>query len=177
MRSHSIHIPFPQKCIDQFHVSKTDQIAKFGNSLIRPLQKDTFWFACRLDCKVLSFQITQFMNVTVLIYSNHLAACYVWSGPTIIVKSSFHGKTSHDTINFSTFYQLFFLFPIDLNDLRPIPHSSKCFRRQFNIYTCRDTILIQEIIRRIIVTSNFYNRFFCCVRHFICLITSCQSCH
>ena len=65
MRSHSIHIPFPQKCIDQFHVSKTDQIAKFWNSLIRPLQKDTFWFACRLDCKVLSFQITQFMNVTV----------------------------------------------------------------------------------------------------------------
>ena len=90
MHSHSIHIPFCQKCIDQFPVSKTNQIAKFWNSLICPLQKDTFRFGCRLDCKILSFQITQFMNVTVLIYSNHLTACYVWSGPTIIVKSSFH---------------------------------------------------------------------------------------
>ena len=29
MHSHSIHIPFCQKCIDQFPVSKTNQIAKF----------------------------------------------------------------------------------------------------------------------------------------------------
>ena len=75
MRGSCIHISFPQKRIDQFPVSKTDQIAKFGNPFIRPLQKDAFRFGCGLDGKVLSLQVTQLINITVLIYGYYLAAC------------------------------------------------------------------------------------------------------
>ena len=68
MCGNCIYISFSQKRIDQFSVAKADQIPQFWDSLIRPLQKDTFRFGCGLDGKILSFQITQFIDVTALIY-------------------------------------------------------------------------------------------------------------
>ena len=48
---------------------KTDQISQFGNSLIRPVQKNAFRFGCGLDSKVLSLQVIQAVDIAVLIYS------------------------------------------------------------------------------------------------------------
>ena len=59
-----IYIPFSQKCIDQFPVSKADQISQLWDSLIRPVQKDAFRFGCGLDSQVLSRQVTQFIDIT-----------------------------------------------------------------------------------------------------------------
>ena len=62
-----IYISFPKKCIDQLPVSQTDQIAQLWDSLIRPVQKDAFRFGCGLNSQVLSRQVTQFIEITVLI--------------------------------------------------------------------------------------------------------------
>ena len=61
----------------------------------------------------------------------------------VIVKTSFHRKTAHDTINLAALHQFFFLLPVDLDNLHLISHSFECFRSQFYINSCRYTILIQ----------------------------------
>ena len=45
----------------------------------------------------------------------------------VIVKTSFHRKTTHDTIDLSTLYQFFFLLPVDLDDIHLISHSFESF--------------------------------------------------
>ena len=67
MYCNCIYISFSQKCIDQLPVSQADQIAQLWDSLIRPVQKDAFRFGCGLDSEVLSLQVTQFIDITVLI--------------------------------------------------------------------------------------------------------------
>ena len=142
MCGYCIHISFSQKRIDQFPVSKTDQIFQFWNSLIRPVQKDAFWFGCRLDSQILSLQITQFIDITARIYSNHLTTCNVWSCPAVIIKAPLHGKATHDTVNLPTLYQFFFLFPVNLDNIHLIPHSFESFCSKFYIYSRRYTIFI-----------------------------------
>ena len=44
------------KRIDQFPVSKTDQISQFGDPLIRPVQKGALRLGCGLDSQVLSLK-------------------------------------------------------------------------------------------------------------------------
>ena len=170
-----IYISFPKKRIDQLPVSQTDQIAQFGDSFICPVQKDAFRFGCGLNSQVLSLQVTQFIDITVLIYSDHLTACYVWSCPAVIVKAPFHGKTAHNTVNFSALYQLFFLLPVDLDNVHLIPHSFECFRSQFYINPRRYTILIQIIIWWIVVTAQGNNRLFGFFFRVVCVFTPCQG--
>ena len=175
MCGNRIYISFPQKGIDQLPVCKTNQISQFWDSFICPVQKDAFRFGCGLDCKVFSFQITQFINITVLIYSDHLTACYVWSCPSVIVKAPFHGKTAHNTVNLSALYQFLFLLPVDLDNVHLISHSFECFRSQFYINPRRYTILIQIIIWWIVVAPQRDDRLFCfCFTH-ICMFTPCQG--
>ena len=175
MCGNCIHISFSQKGIDQFPVSKTDQISQFGDSLIRPVQKDTFRFGCGLDSQVLSRQVAQFIDITVLIYSDHLTACYVRPCPAVIVKAPFHRKTSHDTVNLSALHQFFFLLPVDLDNLHLISHSFECFRSQFYIYSRRYPILIQIIVWWIVVTAEGNNRLFRFFFSVICIFTPCQG--
>ena len=158
MCSHCIYISFPKKCIDQLPVSETDQISQFRDPLICPVQKNAFRLGCRLDCKILSLQVTQFINVTARIYSNHLTACYVRSGPAVIVKTSLHGKAAHNTVNLPALHQFLFLFPVDLDNLHLVPHSLEGFGRQLYIDSCRNTIFIQIVVWRIAVAAERDNR-------------------
>ena len=170
-----IYISFRKKRIDQLSVSKADQIFQFGNSLIRPVQKDAFRFGCRLDGKILSLQITQFIDITTRIYSNHLAACYVWSCPAVIIKTPFHGKAAHDTVNFSALHQFFFLLPVNLDNIHLISHSFESFRGQFYIDSCRDSIFIQIIIWWIVVAAERDDRLFGFFFTATVIFASCQS--
>ena len=175
MCSNCVHISFSQKSIDQFPVPKTDQISQFGDSLIRPVQKDAFRFGCGLNSQVLSPQVTQFINITILIHSDHLTACYVWSCSSVIVKAPFHGKTSHDAVNLSALYQFLFLLPVDLDNVHLISHSFECFRSQFYINSCRYTILIQIIVWWIAVAAEGNNRLFGFFFRVICVFAPCQG--
>ena len=175
MCSNCIYISLSQKRIDQFSVSQTDQISQFGDSLIRPLQKDTFRFGCGLNSQILSLQVTQFIDITVLIYSDHLTACYVWSCPAVIVKAPFHGKAAHDTVNLSALHQFFFLLPVDPDNVHLIAHSVKSFCSKFNIYPRRYTILIQIIVWGIAVAAEGNNRLFGFFFRVIFVFTPCQG--
>ena len=175
MCGNCIYISFRKKRIDQLSVSKADQIFQFGNSLIRPAQKDAFRFGCRLDGKILSLQITQFIDITTRIYSNHLAACYVWSCPAVIIKTPFHGKAAHDTINFSALHQFFFLLPVNLDNVHLISHSFESFCSQFYIYTRRYTILIQIIVWWIVIAAERDDRLFGFFFTAVCVFTPCQG--
>ena len=172
MCSNCIHISFSQKRIDQFSVSKTDQISKLWNSLICPAQKHTLRFGCRLYSQILSLQIAQLINITILIYSNYLTACYVRSCPAVIFKTPLHGKAAHDTVNLSALHQFFFLFPVDLDNIHLISHSVKGFCSKFNIDSCRHTILIQIIVRGIAVTAERDDGFFRFIVTVICVFAS-----
>ena len=175
MCGNCIYISFPQKCIDQFPVSQADQISQFWDSLIRPVQKDALRFGCGLDSQILSLQVTQFIDITALIYSNHLTACYVRSGPAVIIQAPFHGKTAHDAIYLSTLHQLFLLLPVNLDNLHLIAHSSESFCSQFYIDSCRHTIFIQIIVWWIVVASECddgFSRFFFIL---ICIFAPCQG--
>ena len=175
MCGNCIYISFCQKCIDQLPVSQADQIAQLWNSLIRPVQKDTFRFGSGLNSQVLTLQITQFIDIAVLIYSDHLPACYIWSRPAVIIKAPFHRKAAHDTVNLSTLHQFFFLLPVDLGDLHLISHSFKSFRSQFYINSRRYTILIQIIVWWIVVTADGNNKLFGFFFRVICVFTPCQG--
>ena len=175
MYGHCIYISFPQKRIDQFPVSQADQISQLWDSLIRPVQKDAFRFGCGLHSQVLSLQVTQFIDITILIYSNHLPACYIWSRPAVILKASFHGKTSHDTVNLSTLHQFFLLLPVNLYNIHLISHSFERFCGQFYIDSCRFTILIQIIVWWIVVATEGNNRLFGFFFRVICVFAPCQG--
>ena len=175
MCGNCIYISFPQKRIEQLPVCKTDQISQFGNSLIRPVQKNAFRFGCGLDSKVLSLQVIQAVDIAVLIYSDHLTACYVRSCPAVIVKTSFHRKAAHDTVNLSARYQFFFLLPVNLDNLHLISHSFESFRSQFYIYARRYAILVQIIVWRIAVTAESNDGLFCFFFRVICVFTPCQG--
>ena len=172
MCGNCIHIPFSQKRIDQFPVSKTDQIAQFWDSLIHPVQKDTFRFGCGLDSQILSLQITQLIDIAALVYGYHLSTCYVWSCPAVIIKASFHGKAAHDTVNLSAFYQFFFLLPVDLDNIHLISHSFESFCSKFYIYARRYTILIQIIVWWV---AECNDRLFCFFSGVIYVFTPCQG--
>ena len=175
MRSDCIYISFSQKCIDQLPVSQADQIAQLWDSLIRPVQKDTFRFGRGLNSQVLTLQITQFIDITILIYSNHLTTCYIWSRPAVIIKTPFHGKTAHDTVNLSALHQFFFLLPVDPDNVHLISHSFESFCSQFYIDSRRYTILIQIIVWWIVVTAEGNNRPFGFFFRVICVFTPCQG--
>ena len=175
MCGNCIYISFSQKRIDQFSVAKADQIPQFWDSLIRPLQKDTFRFGCGLDGKILSFQITQFIDVTALIYGNYLTACYVWSCPAVIIKTSFHGKAAHDTVNLSSLHKFFFLLPVNLDNIHLISHSFEGFCSKFYIYARRYSILIQIIVGWITVTAERNDRLFGFFFTATVIFASCQS--
>jgi len=170
-----IYIAFSKKCIDQLPVCKTDQILQLWDPFICPVQKDAFRFGGRLDSQVLSLQVTQFIDITVLIYSDHLTACYVWSCPAVFVKAPFHGKASHDTVNLSALHQLFFLLPVNLDNFHLISHSFESFCSQFYIDSRRYTILIQIIVWWIVVAAEGNHRLFCFLFRLICVFTPCQG--
>ena len=175
MCGNCIYISFSQKRINQLPVSKTDQICQFGDSIICPVQKNAFRFGCGLDSQILSLQVAQFIDITVLIYSDHLTACHVRSCPAVIVKTSFHRKAAHDTVNLSALYQFFFLLPVNLDNLHLISHSFESFCSQFYIYASRYTILIQIIVWWIVIASEGNNRLFCFFFRVICVFTPCQG--
>ena len=156
-------------------MSQADQIAQLWDSLIRSVQKDTFRFGCGLNSQVLTLQITQFIDITILIYSNHLTACYIWSRPAVIIKASFHGKAAHDTVNLSALHQFFFLLPVDPDNVHLISHSFESFCSQFYIDSRRYTILIQIIVWWIVVTAEGNNRLFGFFFRVICVFTPCQG--
>ena len=175
MCGNCIYVSFSQKCIDQLPVSQTDQIAQLWDSLIRPVQKNTFRFGCELNSQILSLQVTQFIDITALIYSNHLTACYIRSGPAVLVKAPFHGKTAHDAIDLPALQQFFFLLPVDLDRLHLIAHSSERFCSQFYINSCRHTILIQISVWWIAVASQGDDGFFRFFFILTCVFAPCQG--
>ena len=170
-----IYISFSKKGINQLPVSQADQIAQLWNPLIRPVQKDVFRFGCGLDSQVFSLQVTQFIDLTVLIYSDHLTACYVRPCPALIIRTPFHRKAAHDTVNLSALHQFFLLLPVDLDNFHLIAHSFESFRSQLYIYTCRYTILIQIILWWIVVAAEGNHRLFCFLFRVICIFTPCQG--
>ena len=176
MCTYCICISLSKECIDQFPVFQANQITKLWNPAVCSLQKDSFRFCCRLYGKRLSFQITQGIDVTVLIDCNHLVTDHIRTGPFIIIQSSFHGEAAHNTINITVLYQLLLPLPVNIDNFYVITHSSKCFRCQFNIDSRWYPIFIQIIIRGITVASKLYNRAIRCVRSLICFSTSGKPC-
>lgn len=106
---------------------------------------------------------------------DYLTACYIWSRPAVIIKTPFHGKAAHDTVNLSALHQFFFLLPVDLDNVHLISHSFESFCSQFYIDSRRYTILIQINVWWIVVTAEGNNRPFGFFFRVICVFAPCQG--
>ena len=154
MGGHSVGVALVQIGVDQLAFLHREQGADLGDAGIAAIQKQRFRLGGGLHGDGLARQVGQGLNITARHDGHDLAADHVRPGPAVLILAPVDGKAAPQAVDGAIFYQLFFVDPVDGDELRLVAHAAECLGGKLHIDAGGLAVGAQVVEGRVAVTAD-----------------------